>query len=96
MTAEKVELGRFLFYDKRLSLNGTQACATCHQQPLAFTDGRPVGFGATGEHHPRGPMSLVNVAYSATLTWNNPDMKELEEHQGADTPQHCSDRALHA
>jgi cytochrome c peroxidase len=79
MTVEKVELGRYLFYDKRLSVNGKQACATCHQQSLAFTDGKPVGVGATGEHHPRGPMSLVNVAYNATLTWNNPDMKELEE-----------------
>ena len=79
MTAEKVELGRYLFYDKRLSVNRTQACATCHQQQLAFTDGKSVGVGATGEHHPRGPMSLVNVAYSSTLTWNNPDMKELEE-----------------
>ena len=79
MTAEKVELGRYLFYDKRLSVNGTQACATCHQQSLAFTDGKAVGLGATGENHQRGPMSLVNVAYSATLTWNNPDMKELEE-----------------
>lgn len=79
MTAEKVELGRYLFYDKRLSVNGTQACASCHRQELAFTDGKAVGVGATGEKHPRGPMSLVNVAYSATLTWNNPDMKELEE-----------------
>jgi cytochrome c peroxidase len=74
-----VDLCRYLFYDKRLSVNGTQACASCHQQALAFTDGKSVGIGATGEHHPRGPMSLVNVAYSATLTWNNPDMKELEE-----------------
>jgi cytochrome c peroxidase len=79
MTAEKVELGLYLFYDKRLSVNGTQACASCHKQELAFTDGKPVGIGATGEHHPRGPMSLVNVAYSATLTWNNPDLKSLEE-----------------
>ena len=68
MTAEKVELGRYLFHDKRLSVNGTQACASCHRQELAFTDGRAVGIGATGEHHQRGPMSLVNVAYSATLT----------------------------
>jgi molybdenum ABC transporter molybdate-binding protein len=79
MTAEKVELGRYLFYDKRLSVNGTQACASCHKQELAFTDGKPVGVGATGEHHKRGPMSLVNVAYSATLTWNNPDLKDLDE-----------------
>ena len=79
MTAEKVELGRYLFYDKRLSVNGTQACASCHKQELAFTDGKAVGVGATGEKHQRGPMSLVNVAYSATLTWNNPDLKSLEE-----------------
>src|SRR5271156_5753483 len=79
MSAAKVELGRYLFYDARMSVNGKQACASCHKQELAFTDGRPVGVGATGEHHPRGPMSLINVAYSATLTWNNPDLKSLEE-----------------
>ena len=79
MTAEKVELGRHLFYDTRMSVNETQSCASCHQQKLAFTDGRAVGVGATGERHQRGPMSLVNVAYSATLTWNNPDLKSLEE-----------------
>ena len=78
MTAAKVELGRHLFYDTRLSVNGQQACATCHKQELAFTDGRPVAVGATGEKHPRGAMSLVNVAYSSVLTWNNPSMKELE------------------
>jgi len=42
-------------------------------------DGRPVGVGATGEQHSRSAMSLVNVAYSAVLTWSNPDMKLLEE-----------------
>jgi cytochrome c peroxidase len=79
MTAEKVELGRHLFYDKRLSLNQTQSCATCHRQDLAFTDGRAHGFGSTGESHPRGPMSLVNVAYSSALTWANPNVRRLED-----------------
>jgi cytochrome c peroxidase len=78
MTKEKVELGRYLFYDKRLSLNQTQACATCHRQERAFTDGRGRGLGSTGELHPRGPMSLVNVAYSPVLTWANPLMRTLE------------------
>ena len=72
MTAAKVELGRYLFYDKRMSVNGKSSCATCHKQELAFTDGRAVGVGATGELHPRSAMSLVNVAYSAALTWSNP------------------------
>jgi cytochrome c peroxidase len=79
MTAAKVELGRYLFYDTRMSVNGTEACASCHKQELAFTDGRPVGIGATGEHHTRSAMSLVNVAYSAALTWSNPRLKLLEE-----------------
>jgi len=78
MTVEKVELGRYLFYDSRMSVNGSQACATCHKQELAFTDGRPVGIGATGEKHPRGAMSLVNIAYSSVLTWADPTMTALE------------------
>ena len=78
MTKEKVELGRYLFYDKRLSLNQTQSCATCHQQEKAFTDGRARVLGSTGELHPRGPMSLVNVAYSPVLTWANPLVRTLE------------------
>jgi cytochrome c peroxidase len=79
MTKEKVELGRYLFYDKRLSLNRTQSCGTCHRQELAFTDGRALALGSTGEQHPRGAMSLVNVAYSATLAWSNPNLRQLEE-----------------
>jgi cytochrome c peroxidase len=81
MTAEKVELGRFLFYDERLSENQTQSCATCHKQELAFTDGRALGLGSTGEVHPRGPMTLANVGYAPTLTWGNSLMTDLE-HQG--------------
>jgi len=40
MSAAKVELGRFLFYDKRISFNGKESCGSCHRQELAFTDGR--------------------------------------------------------
>jgi len=78
MTRAKVELGRHLFYDKRMSVNGTTACATCHQQKLAFTDGKALAVGATGESHPRGSMSLANVGYVPRLTWANPLMKRLE------------------
>lgn len=79
MTKEKVELGRFLFYDKRLSENQTQSCATCHDQKLAFTDGRAHGLGSTGEEHPRSPMSIVNVGFYSTLTWANPLVLDLEQ-----------------
>jgi cytochrome c peroxidase len=79
MTAAKVELGRYLFYDNRMSANGKSSCAACHKQELAFTDGRAVSVGATGASHSRGAMSLVNVAYSPVLTWSNPRMTELED-----------------
>ncbi|MEL4180427.1 MbnH family di-heme enzyme [Roseateles sp. PN1] len=78
MSADKVQLGRFLFYDRRLSGNGTQACAGCHVQSLAFTDGKLTAIGSTGEAHPRNAQSIVNVAYNATLTWANPALTDLE------------------
>jgi hypothetical protein len=79
MTAAKVELGRHLFYDTRMSVSRKASCANCHQQQFAFTDGRATSVGATGQLHSRSAMSLVNVAYSAALTWSNSRMKELEE-----------------
>jgi len=79
MTQQKVELGRYLFYDKRLSLNRTQSCATCHRQDRAFADSRGRGLGSTGQLHPRGPMSLANVAYAPVLTWANLNVRKLEQ-----------------
>jgi cytochrome c peroxidase len=79
MTAEKVELGRRLFYDKRLSGNETYSCASCHEQSRAFTDGLANAKGSTGQLHPRGSMSIVNVGYFTTLTWGNPIVDSLEE-----------------
>lgn len=79
MSAAKVELGRHLFYEKRLSITGNYSCGSCHLQSRAFTDGKPVGIGATGEWHPRNSMSLANVAYNSVLTWANPLMTTLEQ-----------------
>lgn len=78
MTVEKVELGRHLFYEKRLSITGKHSCASCHEQKRAFTDGKPLGIGATGEAHPRNSMSLTNIAYNSAFTWANPLMNRLE------------------
>ncbi len=80
MTVEGVELGRHLFYDTRLSVDGTFACSTCHDPALAFSDGRALGEGVTGEIHTRGSMSLANVAYAGTLAWANPELTDLESH----------------
>jgi cytochrome c peroxidase len=79
MSETKALLGRHLFYDQRLSVNGTTSCATCHRQEMAFTDGRAQALGATGQSHPRGSMSLVNVAYNNAFNWSNPSVHSLEE-----------------
>ena len=79
VTPAKAELGRHLFYDVRLSGNGTTACATCHRQELAFTDGLPVSVGSTGQLHPRNAQSLANAAYNSALTWANSLLVTLEQ-----------------
>ena len=79
MSTAKVALGRHLFYDTRLSGTGTFSCASCHEQSRAFADALPRAVGSTGEVHPRGSMSLANVAYSPALTWANPLMTSLEK-----------------
>ena len=79
MSAAKVDLGRHLFYDTRMSGNGRFSCATCHVQRKAFTDGRAQSIGSTGQQHPRSSMSLANVAYAPVLTWANPGMHSLEQ-----------------
>ena len=79
MSATKVELGRWLFYDVRLSGNQTMSCGTCHLQTLAFTDGKSNAIGSTGVRHPRSSMSLVNTAYASRLTWANPLLDRLED-----------------
>jgi cytochrome c peroxidase len=79
MTTAKVELGRRLFHDPRLSYPGTLACAGCHKPELAYTDGRAHAVGVAGDLHPRSSMSLANVAYSPTFGWDDPTLKRLED-----------------
>jgi len=79
LTAEKIALGRHLFYDTRLSGNETQSCSSCHQQALAFSDGKVTPTGSTGERLLRNSLGLANVAYPSTLTWGNNVLLELED-----------------
>lgn len=79
LTAAKVELGRHLFYDPQLSGNGTQACASCHLQSLAFTDAELTAEGSTGMQLARNSLGLTNSAYTSKLTWANPNLDHLEQ-----------------
>ena len=79
MSEQKVELGRHLFYDTRLSGNQTQSCASCHFADRAFTDGKANPVGSTGDVVKRNAQTLANVAYWSTYTWANPTLATLEE-----------------
>lgn len=79
MSPAKVELGRYLFYDTQLSANGTQSCASCHQQQFAFAEPDQRSVGSTGQLHRRNAQALVNVAYNNTLTWAHDGLTEIEQ-----------------
>lgn len=70
LTARKVELGRLLFFDKRLSKNGTIACASCHMPEKGFGDGRSVSTGIHGQKGGRSAPIAVNRVYSKVQFWD--------------------------
>jgi cytochrome c peroxidase len=67
-TAAKADLGRYLFYDRRLSLNNTKACASCHAQEFSFTDGYARSIGVLGDLHQRNSRPLINIVFNKYLT----------------------------
>jgi len=79
LSAAKVRLGELLFFDTRLSQNGTQSCASCHRPEREFTDGRRRAVGATGSVHPRNTPTLWNVAYNVSFTWLDAGLDALEK-----------------
>jgi len=78
LTAQKIALGRKLFFDKRLSLDGTVACASCHDPKLAFSDGRKVARGIGGAEGTRSAPAIVNRGYGKTFFWDG-RAKSLEQ-----------------
>ncbi len=70
LTPEKIELGRQLFFDQRLSADGTVACASCHKPELAFADGKAVAEGIAGRRGPRNSPSVLNVIYNNSNFWD--------------------------
>jgi cytochrome c peroxidase len=79
LTEESVELGRRLFYDTRLSGNNQVSCATCHEQRLAFTDGRRTAVGVSGEPLAFNSMSLANLMWGPRHFFWNGRAASLEE-----------------
>jgi cytochrome c peroxidase len=70
MTKQKVELGRLLFFDKRLSRDNTISCGSCHMPEFAFTDGKPVSTGIKGQKGGRSAPTVINRAFSTVQFWD--------------------------
>src|SRR6266852_1549568 len=70
LAPEKVELGQKLFFEGRLSADGTVACATCHDPARAFTDGRPVSIGIVGRVGQRNAPTILNALYNKAQFWD--------------------------
>src|SRR5438445_11698662 len=77
-TPEKIALGQKLFFDGRLSADGTVACSTCHDPARAFTDGKPTSVGIKGRIGQRNAPTILNALYNKTQFWDG-RAKTLEE-----------------
>ncbi|WP_337289037.1 cytochrome c peroxidase [Candidatus Methylomirabilis sp.] len=70
LTAEKIELGRQLYFDGRLSADGTVSCATCHAPDKGFSDNRPTSIGIKGQVGGRNAPMVINRLFSQEQFWD--------------------------
>ena len=70
MAPAKIELGRKLFFDPRLSADGRISCSSCHDPKLGFTDGRPVAEGISGRRGSRNSPTLLNAMFNTGQFWD--------------------------
>ena len=77
-TAEKVELGKLLYFDKRVSKDGTVSCATCHDPKVAWAEHEPTSEGIAHQKGGRNAPTVINAAYATSQFWDG-RAKTLEE-----------------
>jgi cytochrome c peroxidase len=80
-SAEKAELGRLLYFDTRLSKDGTVSCATCHDPEKGFTDNKPVSDGIAGFKGGMSSPTVIGRAYGQLQFWDG-RARSLEEQAG--------------
>ena len=82
VTPEKVDLGRKLFYDKRLSKDGTVSCATCHDPAKGFSDGETVSAGVGGKKGARNAPTVLNAVFNEFQFWDGRAASLEEQSKG--------------
>lgn len=70
LTVEGIELGRYLFWEKKLSADGTQSCGSCHLPEHGFSDPNQFSVGITGAVGTRQSMALVNLGWAYNYFWD--------------------------
>lgn len=70
MTKEKIELGKLLYFDKRLSKDGTISCATCHDPTIAWTEQKSTSTGIRDQVGGRNSPTVLNSAYAPSQFWD--------------------------
>ncbi|MBN2328934.1 MAG: c-type cytochrome [Candidatus Omnitrophica bacterium] len=78
MTVEKVELGKMLYFDKRLSKDKTLSCATCHIPEHGYAEPRETSLGIKSQLGPINAPPVINSAYATSMFWDG-RMKTLEQ-----------------
>jgi len=78
MTVEKIELGKMLYFDKRVSADGSVSCATCHDPNMAWAEHTPTSKGIHGQVGTRNAPTVINAAYATSQFWDG-RAKTLEE-----------------
>src|SRR6185503_14037598 len=74
---QKIALGKQLFFDKRLSIDNTISCSSCHDPKLAFTNGKRFGIGVDGQLTARNVPSIINSKFLKTVMFDG-ELKSLE------------------
>jgi cytochrome c peroxidase len=82
ITKGKYELGRQLYFDPRISLDGTVSCATCHNPAKGWSDGTPVSVGIYGQTGNRNAPTAFNTVYGKTMFWDGRAGSLEEQAQG--------------
>jgi cytochrome c peroxidase len=82
-TAEKVRLGRLLYFDNRLSADGATSCNTCHPAHTGYTARTAISMGGTGTSHWRNSSALYNVAYFEKFNWDGARRSIEDQNDGA-------------
>ena len=70
MTAEKIELGKLLYFDPRLSKDGKVSCATCHDPQMAWAEHDPTSTGIGSQKGGRNSPTVINAAYATSMFWD--------------------------